>query len=194
MKNLVRSFFICVVVFSYTHADEKYFNQLHKDEVSRLNYLISYFKTKIPKSDTKKTSQASKSLEIHKKELQTLKSLENNQKKLYKHLANKKQKWYQRAIRAKEEQLKKSSSYSSYYKNHIAMFKKGLENLKIKSKYINTIAQVKNIKTTELKLSTANKAKTTINSSNLSTIVKMDNVNISNKAKASVGSVSIGKD
>lgn len=49
-------------------------------------------------------------------------------------------------------------------------------------------------KDTKIKISDASKSKVNIGSSNLSTTVKTNNISVSNKAKASVGSVSIGKD
>ncbi|WP_455757482.1 hypothetical protein [Sulfurimonas sp.] len=96
--------------------------------------------------------------------------------------------WIKTSLSRKIAYVKNNEKESQELEKAYATYKKQIKKSTTPPKVNN------NINANTLKISSQNTGKSTINASNVNTNVTINNANIVDKAKASVGSVSIGKD
>lgn len=208
MKILVRLFLIILVMFSYSQAEKDFAQSLYEEKAkdyeqkisSRARNILFFQKLAKERPDSKarylhiakgeSTHEQRAKNEYDKWKEEYAKSPSDGFKKLYdvkkaeitRHVT-----WAKRLVEQYNIQSRKPL---------LVQYTKELKDFNTKyDLYLQSLQTKKTIKKDmKIKLSNANKSIVKIGSSNLSTTVKTSNINVSNKAKASVGSVSIGKE
>ena len=209
MKILVRLFLIMLVIFSYAKAEKDFAKSLYDEKAKHYERKISSRVSSIALFERlakERPESKSRYLSIAKGEAshaQRAKDEYNKWKKEYskspsdgfKKLYDEKKGEITRHVKWAKNLVEKYNVQGR--KPQLIQYQKELKDFNNKYDLHLQALQAKTTikKDLKIKLSTTNnKNKTSVNSSNLSTTVKTNNISVSNKAKTSVGSVSIGKD
>ena len=203
------------MIFSSIHAKESILDKLAKEDIARFNGYISGMK-KYQSIFPQLTKRYNAGIKRNQSQIDSINNLmKNDRSTLYKNIVNAQKQNIKKAkkiLKAWETRPVLLRWFGPYWKALLKGSKKNIELLDKEHKKANSAITSKfdawqkkskkePTKTTlkkdtkdknKIKLSTANKGKTTLESSNLTTTVKTNNINVT--GKASVGAVTIGKE